>query len=159
MNIHGLQRLTLVMTSLALLTAGLQITANGAEGRKIAPVHQWAGQVGTTTAITTSKQPEGPAAATTNEWGGCLLSEEELDKFLRHWEITNAMPKINFQEDLALFYLGHGGPVLMRLAVEDEGNLVTDYVQTPTWSLALNYLITSVSRAGIKSVNGKSVEK
>ena len=123
-----------------IVAANLAFDANAVEGRTITPSRQWTGHVD-------------PSL-------GCaeFLTEADLKKLWRDARLEAPMPAIDFRKELALCTMGHGGPVLMRLVVEGNGNLVPQYVQKPTWSPHLNYLITSVKREGIRSVNGKPIE-
>ena len=130
------------MRKLAIIIAAtFALNADASEPRTVTPSGQWAGQVGAKIA-------------------GCaetLLSEEALKDLWLDAEIKGPMPTIDFRKEFALCYMGHGGPALMRLAIEPGGNLVPQYVQKPTWSERLNYLITSVKREGVRSVNGRPI--
>ena len=132
-------------TSLAAwLAAGAILTdASGAGPRRVIPVESWSGQAGTETAAC----------------GESLQSTAELEKCWRDSKIAAPLPAIDFASEIALVYMGHGGPHLMRLTLEENGNLVPHYVQTPTWSARMNYLVTSVKRQDVRSVNGKSLAK
>ena len=123
-----------------IVVANFAFDAN-ADGRIISPIRQWTGHVDASL-------------------GGCadLLTEADLKRIWRDARLATPMPAIDFRRELALCTMGHGGPVLMRLVVEGNGNLVPHYVQKPTWSPHLNYLITSVKREGIRSVNGKPID-
>ena len=128
----------------AWLAAGVMITdASSAGPRPILPVKRGSGQAGTETAAC----------------GESLQSTAELEKCWRDSKIAAPLPAIDFAIEIALVYMGHGGPHLMRLTLEEDGNLVPHYVQTPTWSARMNYLVTSVRRQDVKSVNGKPLVK
>lgn len=109
-----------------------------AEAGKIAPIARWGGQAG--------KVGSGSS--------GYMCSQDDLKDFWKKWEIAKLKPKIDFNRVLAVFYLGSGGPHLMNLSLEEGGNLVAEYVQTPTVSRQPNYLIFTVPRYGVKSING-----
>lgn len=122
---------------IALATTMLALSVPAAAER-IAPTARWAGQTG-------------------NVGGGdsgYICSQETLDTFWDSREIGNPKPDIDFSRELAVFYLGSGGLHLMELSLEEGGNLVAVYVQAPTVSRYPNYLIFTVPRDGIKSLNG-----
>jgi hypothetical protein len=108
---------------------------------RITPSARWAGQTG--------KIGDGDS--------GYLCNQQSLSEFWRSREIGNPKPDIDFSHELAVFYLGSGGLHLMELSVEEGGNLVAVYVQAPTVSRYPNYLIFTVPRDGIKSINGVPV--
>ncbi|HET7712385.1 MAG TPA: hypothetical protein VFL80_10690 [Thermoanaerobaculia bacterium] len=133
-----MNRVLSVTFSFALLLT----STHAAEKKKVASVRSWSGQVGTVP----------------SRCGECLLNEADLKRFWYYWAIPAPMPKIDFKEEFAIFFMGHGGPHLMEMTLDGDGNLETKYVQTPTWSPRLNYLITTVKRRGIRSVNGQPLD-
>jgi hypothetical protein len=130
-------KLSLVITiMIAIMAAPLH-----AESVKITPIARWAGQTG--------KIGSGDS--------GYICNKDRLNEFWNRWAIAKPKPHIDFSTDLAVFYMGSGGPHLMDLSLEEAGNLLAVYVQTPTASRYPNYLIFTVSRHGIKSLNGMPV--
>ena len=119
------------------ILAGAQLAQAG----KIVPIARWAGQAG--------KVGSGNS--------GYLCTQDDLKEFWKKWEIAKPMPKMTFGRELAVFYMGSGGPHLMNLVLEESGNLVAEYVQTPTVSRHPNYLVFTVPREGIKRINGAPV--
>jgi hypothetical protein len=105
---------------------------------KITPIAHWGGQTG--------KIGSGDR--------GYICNQDNLNGFWKKWEIAKLKPKIDFNKELAVYYLGSGGPHLMNLSLDESGNLVAEYVESPTVSLQPNYLIFTVLRHGIKSLNG-----
>lgn len=126
-----------VMFSIVLLAS----PAYAAGKKKVTPGRNWTGQVGRLSVC-----------------GECIQNETDLKRFWYYWAIREPMPKIDFKEEFAIVSMGHGGPHLMEMTLDGAGNLETKYVQTPTWSPHLNYLITSVKRKGIRSVNGQALD-
>lgn len=112
-----------------------------AEAGELAPIARWGGQAG--------KVGDGSS--------GYMCSQDDLNEFWEKWEIAKPKPTIDFDRELAIFYMGSGGPHLMSLSLEESGNLVAVYVQLPIASRHPNYLIYTVPRLGIKSINGDPV--
>lgn len=127
-------RISVIVAFGATILAGPQL----AEAGKIAPIARWGGQTG----------------KIGSSGSGYMCSQDDLEEFWKKWEIAKPKPKIDFNRELAVFYLGSGGPHLMNLSLEDSGNLAAEYVQTPTVSRQPNYLIFTVPRYGVKSLNG-----
>jgi hypothetical protein len=126
--------ISVIVAFAATILAGPQL----AEAGKIAPIARWGGQAG--------KVGSGDS--------GYICNQYNLKEFWQKWEIAKPTPQIDFNRELAVFYLGSGGPHLMNLSLEESGNLVAEYVQTPTASRQPNYLIFTVPRYGVKSLNG-----
>lgn len=124
---------TLVACALALVAA-----APLAKAAEISPIARWAGQVG--------KVGSGDS--------GYFCSPDALQAFWRNWQIAQPQPDVDFARQLAIFHMGSGGPHLMSLRREEGGDLVAEFVQTPTASRYPNYLIVTVPRDGIISLNG-----
>jgi len=118
--------------------AALAASVPLAVAAEISPMARWAGQVG--------KVGSGGS--------GHFCSPDELQAFWHDWQIAQPKPDIDFARQLAVFHMGSGGPHLMSLRREEGGNLVAEFVQTPTASRYPNYLIVTVPRDGISSLNG-----
>lgn len=112
-----------------------------AEAGEITPIARWGGQVG--------KIGGGGS--------GYFCSQVDLDAFWSKWDISRPKPEVEFDRQLAVFYMGSGGPHLMRLLFEEGGNLVAEFVEAPTFSRQPNYLIFTVARQEIRSLNGTPV--
>ncbi len=134
-KIRSFELRTLVIVAFATtILAGPQL----AEAGTIAPIARWGGQAG--------KVGSGHS--------GYMCSQDDLNEFWKKWEIAKPKPKIDFKRELAVFYMGYGGPHLMNLSLEESGNLVAEYVESPTVSRQPNYLIFTVPRYGVKELNG-----
>ena len=135
---------TAKIIGLLILTSSLNINSGNAASRKITPIKMFEGQ--------TRKRG-------TDDLSRYLLSDMQLQEFWKNWAIEDPRPSVNFKDQFVLFYLSNGGPHLLELNLEDNGNLKAVFVSTPIWGPLLNYLIVIINRTGIKSVNGSRIEK
>lgn len=115
------------------------------------PVNKWRGATGR---IMDNGAVQGPESLRYVD-GECILSESALKSLWKFWEIKDEMPKINFKKEFAVIALTHGIPVLAKVPVLDNGNLIIEYVQKPVWEPKPYYLLISFNHNGIRLVNGQ----
>jgi hypothetical protein len=116
--------------------------------KEIRPIRQWTGS------IEKSLQAEGPAR-------GYIESERDLVKLWNALQITDEIPKVDFDRELVLVTTSQeGGYQGLKAEVDDQGNLIVrTIVSAPLSFDCCRYLIALIKRDGIKTINGKVIEE
>jgi len=129
-----------------LVTAGGLCASNvGNSGRELVPTTYWYGSVD-------------------NEavWKevNCVTSELTLARLWRDWGITEPMPVIDFNREVALVITGTGSILRFeRITLDEFGNVDMSIIQTADLVTGFRYALATVPREGIRSVRGKELPK
>jgi hypothetical protein len=122
--------------------------ATAEEKKKIKPTQRWAGK--------SADEDKKKAAPKT----GYLTSQEAFEKLWEAWALKDKAPKIDFEKQIIFVHLA-GGPnnVSTTYTLDDKGNLKAVSLQTLIGGPGFGYGIDVLDRQGIKTYNGKPLEK
>lgn len=89
---------------------------------------------------------------------GLVVSQKGWDKLVKAWGIKDA-PKVDFDKEILIVGTTVGSRLGISTKLDDKGNLVVSMIATDDLRPGFKYVIQSVSRAGVKTVNGKEMPK
>lgn len=108
-------------------------------------------------------------------WGGVVTDErlkglaegrdaivdgDEFAELWKGWRGDEPIPQIDFKEELVLVAVADGpNRVAMTPRMGEGGDLKTDAVATLIGGPGFGYQLMRVSRGGIKTINGKSIDR
>ena len=106
------------------------------------------------------------------EWNGSVEKEElakdapayivdakALGKLWKAWNIEGKAPKVDFKRELLIFTTTSGSKLRLSASLDDKGNLEVLGMATMDLRPGFRYVIATVSREGVKTVNGKKLPK
>jgi hypothetical protein len=106
------------------------------------------------------------------EWKGSVEKEElakdapavivdakALEKLWKAWKIEGTAPKVDFKKELLILTTTSGSKLRVSASLDDKGNLEVLGMGTRDLRQGFRYVIASVSREGVKTVNGKELPK
>ena len=134
-------------TLAALTLAALLPAAARAQAKAVKPTAEFRGAVADVGLI-----KEAPP-------GGVITSEKELQKLWTAWKVGDKMPRVDFTKDLVVLATTRGSRVVLRVQLDDKGNLRVGGFGTRDFRPGFRYVIGVIPRAGVKSVNGKELPK
>jgi hypothetical protein len=116
-------------------------------------------------------QAEKKTVKTIKEWSGSLedtalmkeaaasiTSVKELEKLWETWKISDPMPTVDFAKEIVVVSTTQGSRLRLALVLDDgSGNLMVGGVGTRDLRPGFRYVIGTVSREGVKTVNGKEL--
>jgi uncharacterized lipoprotein YbaY len=115
-----------------------------AERKPMKTIKEWSGSVEDT--------------ALMKEAAASITSAKELEKLWETWKISDPMPVVDFAKDLVVVSTTQGSRLRLALVLDDiSGNLVVGGVGTRDLRPGFRYVIGTVSREGVKTVNGKEL--
>jgi hypothetical protein len=89
---------------------------------------------------------------------GLIVSQKAWDKLVKAWDIKDA-PKVDFDKEFLIVATTVGSRLHISTKLSDKGDLELSMIATDDLRPGFKYVIQSVSRAGVKTVNGKELPK
>jgi hypothetical protein len=130
---------------LALLVVGVLASAALAEKVKVKPVKEWKCSV-----ADVKLKKDAPSVIT---------SQKELEKVWKSWKVEGKAPAVDFEKEIVVVTTGDGSKLSLSLTLDDKGNLQVLALATRDLAEGFRYVIATVSRKGVKSVDGKTLPK
>lgn len=89
---------------------------------------------------------------------GVVASQKAWEKLVKAWDIKNP-PKVDFDKEILLVGTTVGSGLNISPKIDDKGDLKITSISTADLRPGFRYLIKSVSREGVKTINGKELPK
>jgi hypothetical protein len=106
------------------------------------------------------------------EWSGSVDDEElakeapefiteakELEKLWKSWKLADKVPEVDFDKELVVVTTTVGSKLSLFANRDEKGNLTVGGVATQDIGPGFRYVIATLSRDGIKTVNGKELSR
>jgi hypothetical protein len=114
--------------------------------KKEAPANQWTGSVDDQSLM--AKAPK----------NGVIVSQKALDELWKAWKVSEKTPEVDFSKDLVVVGTTVGSRIFGKPMVKD-GDLKIAFASTLDLREGFRYIIVTIPREGIKTVNGKDLPK
>jgi hypothetical protein len=90
--------------------------------------------------------------------GGVITDRKALAELWKAWKLRDAVPAVDFRTELVLVVTTRGGKLLpLNATLSAGGDLKVAAAATRDLRPGFRYVIGSVSRAGVKTINGKKL--
>jgi hypothetical protein len=129
----------------AVALVGLVAPAANAQKKAVKMTHQWNGSVGDVKLM--KGAPE------------CVTSEKGLEKLWKAWMIADKMPKVDFAKEIVVIGTTTGSKLRLGASLDAKGNLQVLGLGTRDLVPGFRYVMATVSKEGVKTVNGKELPK
>jgi hypothetical protein len=90
---------------------------------------------------------------------GVITNSKDWEKLVKAWKIADKVPEVNFDKELILIGTTVGSKLNLSAALDDKGDLKSVGLATDDLGKGFRYVIISVSKEGVKTVNGKELPK
>jgi len=90
--------------------------------------------------------------------GGFVADKKTFAKLIKSWGVAEKVPEVDFDKELILIATTQGSRLNLKPSIED-GDVKALGFGTRDLRPGFRYVIVSVSREGVKSVNGKKLDK
>ena len=84
-----------------------------------------------------------------------LADQKALEKLWKEWKIEHKLPKLDFRKELVILVTTKGSRLNLSAQLDDKGNLQVLGEQTADLRPGFRYVLATVPREGIKTVNKK----
>ncbi|MCS6897127.1 MAG: hypothetical protein NZM29_04065 [Nitrospira sp.] len=97
-------------------------------------------------------------AALMNEAPSFITDAKTLEKLWTTWKRDGDPPAVDFKEHFVVVATTRGSILEIRLTKDDQGDLKILTVSSRDLRPGFRYILASVPRAGVKTVNGKKLQ-
>lgn len=86
-----------------------------------------------------------------------ITTPEGLDELWRNWNIPDQKPEVNFAENIVVVVTSRGSVLSLIATLDEAGDMAVHGLGTMDLGPGFRYVIATVSRAGVKTVNGNEL--
>lgn len=138
-----LSRRWLTLAAVMFLVAG----AAAADPTPIKPTNTWMGSVDDEKLA--KQMPE----------NGVITNAKDFEKLIQAWKVAEKVPDVNFDKEIVLVAQTAGSVLKLNPALDEKGDLKALGFASRDLRPGFRYVILSVPREGVKTVNGKELPK
>jgi hypothetical protein len=89
----------------------------------------------------------------------CITTKAGLENLWKAWKISDKMPEVDFTKEIVVIGITTGSKLKLAANINDKGNLDVLGLGTRDLVPGFRYVIATVSKEGVKTVNGKELPK
>jgi uncharacterized lipoprotein YbaY len=128
---------------IVLVITALLIPLSYADKKPVKPRKQWRGSV-----ADEALMKDAPTYIT---------KAEELEKLWNGWKIAGKKPKVNFAKEIVVVVTSRGSGLGLMTSLDEKGDLTVNGLGTMDLRPGFRYVIATVSRVGVNTINGKEI--
>jgi hypothetical protein len=89
----------------------------------------------------------------------CITSAKGLENLWKAWKLADKVPEVNFTKEIVILTTTPGSKLKLFATLDEKGNLMVGGLGTRDLRPGFRYVIATVSKEGVKTVNGKELPK
>ena len=90
---------------------------------------------------------------------GVITNAKDFAKLVKAWKVAEKAPEVNFDKEIVLVAKTGGSKLTLRASLDEKGDLKALGLATRDLRPGFRYVIISVPKEGVKTVNGKELSK
>jgi hypothetical protein len=90
---------------------------------------------------------------------GVITNAKDFEKLVKAWKVAEKVPEMNFDKEIVLVAKTEGSKLTLRALLDEKGDLKALGITTADLRPGFRYVIISVPKEGVKTVNGKPLPK
>ena len=90
---------------------------------------------------------------------GVITNAKDFAKLVKAWKVADKAPEVNFDKEILLVAKTAGSKLTLRASLDEKGDLKALGLATRDLRKGFRYVIISVPKEGVKTVNGKELPK
>ena len=130
------------------LLPGIGVYRGAAAQQEIKPIKEWKGNF--------PNETDRPLMKVAPKF---ITNAGQLEKLWKAWRIKEELLEIDFTEEFVCVSMGVGSGVTLSTMLDDKGNILTTSTTTADICPGFRYIIATLSRKGVKTVEGKQLPK
>jgi len=138
-----LLRMWLPLAAVMVLAAGVA----GADPTPVKPTNTWMGSI----------DDEKLAKAMPDN--GVITNAKDFETLVKAWKVADKVPEVNFDKEIVLVAKTEGSVVRLNPALDEKGDLKALGFASRDLRPGFRYVIISVPKDGVKTINGKELPK
>ena len=90
---------------------------------------------------------------------GVITNARDFEKLVKAWKVADKVPDVNFDKEIVLVAKTQGSKLTLGAALDEKGDLKALGIATADLGKGFRYVIISVPKEGVRTVNGKELPK
>ena len=90
---------------------------------------------------------------------GVINNARDFEKLVKAWKVADKVPEVNFDKEIVLVAKTAGSKLTLNALLDEKGDLKALGLATRDLRPGFRYVIISVPKEGVKTVNGKELPK
>jgi hypothetical protein len=90
---------------------------------------------------------------------GVITNAKNFEKLVKAWKVAEKVPEVNFDKEIVLVAKTEGSKLTLNASLDEKGDLKALGLATRDLRPGFRYVIISVPKEGVKTVNGKELPK
>jgi hypothetical protein len=90
---------------------------------------------------------------------GVITSAKDFEKLVKAWKVAEKVPEVNFDKEIVLVAKTEGSVLKLNPSLDEKGDLKALGFASRDFVPGFRYVIISVPKEGVKTVNGKELPK
>jgi hypothetical protein len=90
---------------------------------------------------------------------GVITNAKDFEKLVKAWKVADKVPEVNFDKEIVLVAKTEGSKLTLNASLDEKGDLKALGLATRDLRPGFRYVIISVPKEGVKTVNGKEPPK
>ena len=90
---------------------------------------------------------------------GVITNAKDFEKLVKAWKVAEKVPEVNFDKEIVLVGKTVGSKLTLKASLNEKGDLKALGIATADLGKGFRYVIISVPKEGVKTVNGKELPK
>jgi hypothetical protein len=90
---------------------------------------------------------------------GVITNAKDFEKLVKAWKVAEKVREVNFDKEIVLVAKTEGSKLTLNASLDEKGDLKALGIATRDRRPGFRYVIISVPKEGVKTVNGKELPK
>jgi hypothetical protein len=90
---------------------------------------------------------------------GVITNAKDFEKLVKAWKVADKVPDVNFDKEIVLVAKTGGSKLTLNAVLDDKGDLKALGIASLDLRPGFRFVIISVPKEGVKTVNGKELPK
>ena len=131
------------LCALSVIMVGFVLNANAQERKPLETLKEWRGS--------------NPNEELSKDAPKFVANSKDLEKLWKAWDIKEKLPEIDFSKEIVLIETTRGSRLNLKAILDEKGNLQPLGIATRDFGPGFRYVIISINKAGIKTIEGKAI--
>ena len=132
-----------LLSAFGIIVLALATNAIAEERKPLETLKEWRG--------------DNPNEALSKDAPKYIVNSKDLEKLWKSWDIKEKLPEIDFSKELLLIETTRGSRLNLKATLDEKGNIQALGLATRDLRPGFRYVMITVSKTGVKSINGKAI--
>lgn len=131
------------LCALSVIMVGFVLNANAQDRKPLETLKEWRG--------------DNPNEELSKDAPKFVANSKDLEKLWKAWDIKEKITEIDFAKEILLVETTRGSRLNLKATLDEKGDLQLLGIATRDLRAGFRYVIISVNKTGIKTIEGKAI--